>query len=163
MSEDLKSIFEVKPKPSEKPSFWKNQAKYFLHGFLWWLFNVVGLFILPILVAFLILIGFIIGLIIGFAILFLSFGFVNWMISDRLWFPMKEMTFWGLLGHGLLLGIALLIVGGLTVMLPIYISNNNIFVILVTFVWGCYINGYLGKAVARSWQEPTEEKQLEQP
>lgn len=47
VSEDLKSIFEVKSKPPEKPSFWRKQAKYFLHGFIWWLFNVVGLFIFP--------------------------------------------------------------------------------------------------------------------
>lgn len=93
--------------------------------------------------------------------LFLFVGFVNWVISDRLWFPMQEMTFWSVLGHGLLLGILLLIVGGLTVMLPIYISENNIWVIILTFIWGCYIDGYIGKAVAKNWRELTEEMKFE--
>lgn len=91
---DIKSIFEVKPKPPKKPSFWRKQAKYFLYGFLGWLLNIAGLFVFPFLIAFLILIGFMIGLIIGFMTLFLFIGFVNWVISDRLWFPMQEMTFW---------------------------------------------------------------------
>jgi hypothetical protein len=159
--EDIKSIFEVKPKPPEKPSFWKKQVKYLLHGFLWWLFSLIGLFVLPFVVALLILIGYIIGVIIGFMIIFLFIGFVNWIISDRLWFSMQEMTFWGVLGHGILLGILMLIVNGLTVMLPIFLSGNNIMVILATFSWGCYINGYLGKTVAKNWQEPQEETEFE--
>lgn len=152
MSEDIKSIFEVPPRPPpKKPTFWRTQAKYFAHGLLWWLANLIGLFILPLL-AILVLLGFIIGLIIGFIILLLFVGFINWTISGFLWFEMKEMTFWGLLGQGLLLSILLLIVDGLTVLLPIIATNSNVYVIVATFIWGCYVNGYLGKFAAAGWR-----------
>jgi len=145
LSKDLKSVFEVEPKPPQKPSFWRNQAKYFLQGFLWWLINVLSLFILPFLFAFLVVTGFLIGALIGLLIAFLFTGFVNWLLSEWLWFPMERMTFWRVLGHGMLAGIALLIVDGLTVWLPIWFSRNNPYVILATFVWGCYIDGRVGK------------------
>lgn len=161
MSDDAKSIFYVPPEPPEKHVFWKTQAKYFVHGFLWWLVNIVGLFVFSLVLVFLISIGYIIGLIIGFAIMLLFIGFVNSLLSQFLWFPMKDPTFLGALGHGLLLGIALLIVGGLTVVLPVYISGNNIYVILGTFTWGCYIDGYMAKRVAEVWREPVGTESFE--
>lgn len=158
MSEDLKSIFEVPPKPPPKrPSFWKNQAKYFLHGFLWFLFAAAALLIFPFLLFFLVEIGLIIGAIIGLAILFLFIGFVNSLISDHLWFPIKDITIWDELGHGLLLAITLIIVHGLTVFLPTWASGNNVYVILLTLIWGCYIDGRIGKAVAGLWKRTKED------
>ena len=150
--EDISSIYEVQPSQQDELSFRRKQANYFIHGFLWWLFNVVGLFVFPILTLFLIAIGSIIGLIIGFVIMFLAIGYVNTAIAGFLWFEMQDQSLLGLLGHGLLMGISVLVVGGLTVMLPIYLTNNNIFVIVVSFTWGCYINGYLGKMIAGIWK-----------
>lgn len=150
--EDIDSIYEVQPSQQEELSFRRRQANYFIHGLLWWLFNVVGLFVFPFLTLFLIAIGSLIGLIIGFAVMFLVIGYVNTVIADMLWFEMQDQSLLSLLGHGFLMAITVLVVGGLTVMLPIYLANNNIFVILVTFTWGCYINGHLGKRIAGIWK-----------
>lgn len=150
--EDVESIYEVQPQQQSELSFRRKQANYFIHGFLWWLFNVVGLFVFPFVILFLMTIGSVIGLVIGFVIMFLAIGYVNTVIAGALWFEMEDQSLLNLFGHGLLMGISVLVVGGLTVMLPIYLTNNNILMILVSFVWGCYINGYLGKLIAKNWK-----------
>jgi hypothetical protein len=151
--EDIKSIYEAPPTQRQELSFWRKQRNYFIHGFLWWLFNIVGLFVFPFLTLFLIAIGSIIGLIIGFVIMFLAMGYVNTVLAGALWFEMPNQSLMNLLGHGILLGISILIVGGLTVMLPIYLSRYNIYVTAVSFIWGCYIDGYLGRLIAKNWSE----------
>ncbi len=128
----------------------KDLAKYFIHGIAFsLLFSILyiawgfGLLILATLGAF-------IGLIIGLGILFVIMGEINITITSWLWFPVEESSFWDVLKHGFILFIVLLIVDGIFVIVPSMVLPG-IATTVVTFIYGSFLNGIVGKKVAEWW------------
>ena len=97
---------------------WKDLAKYFIHGVAFsllftaldiaWIFGFLILIIL----------GSVIGLIIGLGVLMLIIGGLNSFLTSLLWFEVKT-SFWSILGHGIVLFIALLVVNFIFMIAPV--------------------------------------------
>lgn len=100
------------------------------------------------------MLGSFIGLIIGLGLLILVIGFVNYVITSWLWFPVKS-GFWDLLLHGFVLLIVLLIVNGIFVLAP-SLAFPGIATTVVTFIIGSFIDGFVAKKVAGWWETVPE-------
>ncbi len=128
-------------------------SKYFMHGFAFsilffamfviWIVALVGLIVT----------GAMIGLLIGFGLLILIVGYLNTIITDFLWFAVDQ-EFWSLLFHGFVLFVALLIVNVVVVWVPNRVFPS-VYVQIITFIIGTFVNGLVGKSVAEIWQEET--------
>lgn len=156
--EEVKKLEEtVKELPARPPTAptkrldLKTISKYFIHGLafsiLFLILGVAWSFALVILVG----LGSIIGLIIGLGLLFLIVGFLNSLITDFLWFTVNK-SFLSTLFHGIVLFMLLLIVDSIFVLVPIIVFLN-VYVQIITFIVGTFLNGLVGKTVARIWEE----------
>jgi uncharacterized membrane protein (UPF0182 family) len=133
---------------------WKNLAKYFVHGIAFsliftllaiaWIFGFLMLIIL----------GSYIGLIIGFGLLMLIIGGLNSVLTSILWFPVKT-SFWSIVGHGIVLFIALAIINTISVIVPSF-AFPGIATQIVTFVVSSFVDGFIAKKVAGLWEETPE-------
>ena len=136
-------------------------AKYFAHGIgfslLFSILAIVWAFIFVILV----LIGFILGLIIGIIILILIVGGLNSLITSLLLFRVKT-SFLNILGHGIVLTIALVIANSIFVIVPSLLLPGMATTI-ITLIIGSFVDGFIGKKVAGWWEEGTEENVSEAP
>ena len=126
-------------------------SKYFLHGFafsvLFLILGIAWFFALVVLTS----LGSLIGLLIGFGLLVYIVGFLNSEITGFLWFTV-EREFWSTLFHGGVLLAALLIVEGIFVWVPNMIFPS-VYVQIITFIIGAFLNGLVGKKVAEIWRE----------
>jgi hypothetical protein len=130
--------------------FW-TIAKYFLHGFLFSLIltglMLVGVFILFILIA----IGSFIGLGIGIALFIFFMGILNTGLTNAIWGYSCEWQIVPLLAHGLVLSFVL-IIASLPFIALSFIAPG-ILTTIFSFIAGCFIDGYVCKAVADDWNE----------
>jgi len=144
-----------KLKIKEKEKTWKLLAKYFAHGIafslLFTILTIAWFFGLTILTVF----GAFIGFIIGLGILMLIVGGVNSFLTSLLWFPVRT-SLWSLVGHGLVLFIALLIVDGIFVMIPSVVFPR-IVTTVITFIFGSFLNGFVARNVAGWWRQEYQE------
>ena len=144
-----------KLKIKEKEKTWKLLAKYFAHGIafslLFTILTIAWFFGLTILTVF----GAFIGFIIGLGILMLIVGGVNSFLTSLLWFPVRT-SLWSLVGHGLVLFIALLIVDGIFVMIPSVVFPG-IVTTVITFIFGSFLNGFVARNVAGWWRQEYQE------
>jgi multiple sugar transport system permease protein len=137
----------------------RSPLKYFEHGFLFSMVNVILRFVWPFLLASLFLIGAIIGLIINFLILFLVYGRINSYLTHKLWkVPMK--TQWkNLLPHGIVLVIAFIIISipGLAISAIINVFAPSLLAavifLIILFTVYCFVDGYVAKGLALHWQK----------
>lgn len=146
---------EDKLKIKKREKAWKILTKYFVHGIafsllfailtLAWFFSLLLLIIL----------GSFIGLIIGLGILMLIIGGLNSFLTSLLWFPVRT-SFWGILGHGFVLLIVLLIVDGVFVIIP-SLAFPAMSTTVITFIVGSFLNGFVGKKVAGLWKQEYRE------
>lgn len=129
----------------------KTISKYFIHGFafsvLFLILGIAWVFALVILAS----VGSAIGLLIGFGLLVYIVGFLNSEITDFLWFTV-EREFWSMLFHGGVLFVTLLIVNGIFIWVPNSIFPS-VYVQIITFTIGVFLNGLVGKKVAEIWRE----------
>lgn len=126
-------------------------SKYFIHGFAFSILFFVMLLVWVFALAILVVSGAIIGLIIGFGLLIIIVGYLNSMITDYLWFTVDQ-EFWSLLFHGCVLFVVLLIVNVIVVWVPNRVFSS-VYVQIITFIIGTFVNGLVGKKVAEIWQE----------
>jgi hypothetical protein len=99
----------------------------------------------------LVVVGLWIGLIIGLVLLFLVIGGINVFLMNVLWNISVESNLLSLFFHGLLLGVAFLLVS-----IPVLIINMfvpSIATTIVLFIVYCFIDGYVAKNVATVWEE----------
>ena len=140
------------PAPTKRLGL-KTISKYFLHGFafsiLFLILGIAWVFALAVLVG----LGYVIGFVIGLGLLAFIVGFLNSEITGFLWFTV-EREFWSLLFHGGVLFVALLIVNGVFTWIPNMIFPS-VYVQIITFIIGIFVNGLVGKKVAEIWQEET--------
>jgi hypothetical protein len=158
---------EVSGEPAEADKRWTNAkgvakkvGKYFLHGIL--LVALGTAFILGwiFLAAFFVLFGFIFGLIIALALLFIGTGFVNSLVTRLLWFPVKK-GWKSYLGHGLLLGVTLFLVEAVPRLfvftsLGLGLTTENVVLLVLLNTGYTFVDGVIGKRVARIWQTGRE-------
>lgn len=134
---------------------WKNLAKYFVHGMA---FSLIFTFLAIAWIfgsLILVMLGSIIGLIIAFGILMLIMGSLNIFLTGLLWFPVKT-SFWSIVGHGIVLFIALTIINTIFVIVPSF-AFPGIATQIVTFVVGSFVDGFVAKKVAEFWEEEAPE------
>jgi len=139
----------------EKEKTWKILAKYFAHGIafrlLFTILTLVGLFGFIVLTV----LGALTGFIIGLGILMLIVGGVNCFLTNLLWFPVKT-SLWSMVGQGLVLFIALLIVASIFVMIPSLVFPG-IVTTAITFIFGSFLNGFVARNVAGWWRQEYQE------
>jgi len=138
-------------KQAEKEPIWKTALKYFLHGISFSiLLLILGIFWVVIF-AILLAIGYIIGFIIGLLVLFIFVGGLNSFLTDMIWsIPIK--TQWkGLLAHGVVLFIVLVIAGIPQLIVNLVASNLPVQVGL--FIIYAFIDGFVAKKIGEQWEE----------
>jgi hypothetical protein len=149
--DDLKGSFEKPKAENDEEKKWFILAKYFVHGaafsliftalvFLW----IFGYFML-------IVLGSLIGLVIGLGLLMLIVGGINCFLTNALWFPVKT-SFWDIVGHGIVLFIALAVVNAIVVIVPTLVFPGLVTTI-VTFIIASFVDGFACKNIARFWEE----------
>ena len=141
------SIFWIR----NKRIAYRDVGKYFVHGIVFSIFLVVLTMIWTFVLVGLVAIGWIIGLAIGFGLLILIVGFINAVVTSFLWFPVK-MSSWSLLGHGLILFIALIISDVFIVIVPTHVFPGTGTVVLTRIITS-FLYGFVGKKVAGFWEE----------
>jgi Zn-finger nucleic acid-binding protein len=124
--------------------------KYFAQGILFSVISIVLLFVSVFLLLALMVIGFIIGLIIGFLILLFLIGFLNASLTVAIWNIDTRADWKSLLSHGFVLFIALLFAN-----IPAYLINmamHSLATTIALFIVYCFIDGYISKKVAESYE-----------
>jgi len=152
--ESFKESEAKREREKEKAKTWKVILKFFVHGFAFSLLFSFLFFIWVGGLAILVSLGSFIGLIIAFGLLMLIIGFVNYILTPWLWFPVKA-EFWDILIHGLVLFIILLIVNAIFITIPSLIFPG-IVTTITTSVVGSFIDGYVARFVAGWWKTERE-------
>ena len=132
--------------------------RYFLHGLLFSLISLILVFVWAFFAVALIFIGSILGLIIGIVLLFFIFGGINTYLMQGIWGISIKGNLLSLFTHGLALFLALLLVS-----IPSLIINllaPNIAVSVILFVFYCFVDGYVAKAVGGNWEEQTDDGEM---
>lgn len=130
-------------------------TKYFLHGLIFSLL-LLGLEIVwAFLLVFLVLTGYIVGFILGFIVLFFIIGGLNAVLTQSIWDTYIKQNWKSLLGHGIVLFIAL-IVAAIPSLLVRYAYSNFIVEVFVFFIY-CFIDGYIAKQVGFAFEEERDE------
>ncbi len=141
------------PAYSDEPSFIVTLAKYWGHGFLYQLFNTFAL--IPILLALVLLtlVISIIGLIIGLVLMFLVIGWINKMLSGFIWKIECRGAVTSLIGHGLAVFLALLLISFPMLFLGIFTGYNLILYYVIQYALIPLVQGYIAKAVAKYFED----------
>ena len=84
----------------------------------------------------------------------LIIGGLNSVLTSILWFPVKT-SFWSIVGHGIVLFIALAIINTISVIVPSF-AFPGIATQIVTFVVSSFVDGFIAKKVAGLWEETPE-------
>lgn len=151
--ESFKKSEAKREEEKEREKTWKLVLKYFVHGIAFsLLFTVLYIAWIAGFIV-LILLGSFIGLIIGLGLLVLVVGFINYILTSWMWFPLKS-GFWDIMFHGVVLFVILLIVNGILI-IPSFIFPGTV-TIVITRVFGTFICGYLSKKVASWWRAERE-------
>lgn len=145
----------MKRKEEEKIQWKTKLSKYFAQGIL-----LSAIFIAlsvgwTFLLAFLILIGNVIGLIIGFLILFFLIGLLNATLTEAIWNINMKADWKSLFSHGFVLFVSLIFVD-----IPAIVINlvmHSLLTIIALFIVYCFIDGYLSKKVAESYEMTDDE------
>ncbi len=96
--------------------------------------------------------GIFFGIVIGVGVFLAVLGYLNTIVVEGLWFPVRT-GFLTCLGHGFLLFVALLPLNLFVVAVQAYVTRAPV-VSLLVFVAAAPLNGFLGKAVAAGWRIP---------
>jgi hypothetical protein len=117
-------------------------------------FSVLMIFLIflwAFILVFLVVAGAFIGLIIGFVVLFLILGGLNSILSESIWSISTRTGWMSLLGHGIVLFIALIIahIPGIIVNL----TDPSLPITIILFVAGAFVDGFVAKNVASLWEE----------
>lgn len=135
--------------------------KYFVHGIL---FSLLGLGFVLVALGFLLALmvlglGGILALIAVLYIIPLFIGAANSVVTELLWFPV-EYSWVSTWVHGGLLLIVLIIVGFI-VSLPLSVISQPASIV-VNFIVGAFIDGFIGKKIAEMWEGAAEEEEEEE-
>jgi hypothetical protein len=134
--------------------------KYFIHGILFSLLAAGLVLVGTALLVFLAILG-LGGILLVIAILYiipLFIGAANCVITGFLWFPVKY-SWLGTWGHGVLLLICMIIVN-LIISIPLSAIPQTA-AIIIGFIIGAFVDGFIGKQIAGIWREEEEEQEEE--
>ncbi len=137
-------------------------TKYFLHGLIFSLLFLALEIVWVFLFVFLVIIGYIVGLILGFIVLFFIIGGLNAVLTQSIWDTYIKQNWKSLLGHGIVLFIAL-ILAAIPSLLVYYAYSSLIAEIFIFFVY-CFVDGYVAKHVGFAFEEERyEDETLDEP
>lgn len=126
-------------------------SRYFLHGILFSLMLLGLSYVWLIVFALLTYIGAFIGVIIGVIVFFFFIGCLNAFLTDKIWSFYVKTDWKSLLAHGFVLSILLIIVSSPSIVINLLIPN--LATIIVLFVINTFIEGYVARNIAASWEE----------
>lgn len=125
--------------------------KYFEHGILFSLIMIGLVIVWAVVLVILIALGSIIGLIIGLVILLFIMGWLNAGLTSWIWETPIRTDWKSLLAHGLVLLIALVVVG-IPMIVINYVAPSIITTVVMFFVY-CFIDGFVAKNVGEYFEE----------
>lgn len=131
-------------------------GRYFLHGIAFSLLLIILVLVWVFIAALLVVAGFIIGLIIGITLLFLMLGGLNVLLTESIWGTTIKANLMSLLGHGILLLIALVLAG-----LPYFWFEQvypSLTTTIVSIVIYAFIDGFIAKNIADIWEGETDDE-----
>lgn len=134
----------------------RDLAKYFVHGLAFAILFLIVAVVWVVAFAILVIFGLWIGLIIGFVLFFALMGYVNAFITLLLWFPVR-MGFLSVLGHGLLLFVALLPVNLVVLAVRLFVAPD-LLISFGIFLVSAPILGVVAKRVAEVWEVHPEDE-----
>jgi hypothetical protein len=146
---------------------WRWMAKYFLHGFAFFLLLLVlfyaWAFVSSVLAQYfqfteglLRLVGAFLGLIVLLVALSLVFGGVNSLLTARFWFPVTT-SFWDVMLQGIALLLPLYVLG-IALLYLLEFAFGDVQGILVGFVPLSLVIGFVCKKVAETWRRDILQK-----
>jgi hypothetical protein len=141
---------EQKTKTEKKESIWESCGKYFVHGVGFSIIFAILTIVWAVILAFLVIVGFIVGLVIGLGLLLLFVGFVNSFLMSMIWGVSTKSNFLSVLSHGIVLLIALLLVG-VIFMIPLLIDSSITMQILIIVI-SAIPRGFVAKKVGDVWK-----------
>jgi hypothetical protein len=124
--------------------------KYGLHGIALSIIMTVVILGWAFLFVFLIAFGSLIGLIIGLALLVMFLGYVNKWVAETIWDITLQDDWKSIFLHGVLLFIALLLVG-----IPNLLANflvPGLLTSIIIFIVYVPVNGYIGSRIAATFE-----------
>jgi hypothetical protein len=125
-------------------------VRYFLHGIA---FSVL-LLLLEIGWAFIFVLltvtGYLIGIILGFIVLFFIIGGLNAILTEFIWSIPMRSDWKGLLSHGFVLFLVLLIVA-IPSYLVAFVAPSIVTSIVLSVVYA-FIDGYVAKNIGKMWE-----------
>jgi len=127
--------------------------KYFTHGIVFAVLMFFLSFAWGFLFAILVIFGAIIGIIVGLALLVFIVGFANLLITDFLWFSVKS-SWVDMFFHGLVLLPAVFITD-VFISYPLNMMFPGFSTLVVVFIVESFVNGVIGKTIAKGWKEET--------
>ncbi|MFW9849309.1 MAG: hypothetical protein ACFFF4_09215 [Candidatus Thorarchaeota archaeon] len=143
---------------SDEPSQLYTIGKYWVHGFLYQILTTVVLIPTLFAMIFLIIVISFIGLIIGFGLLFMAIGWANKAISGYLWKIESRGAWTSLIGHGLALFIALLLVSFPVAYIQIMFYYSIVMYYVIAYGPTPIIQGYIAKSVAGYFSDDMTQK-----
>lgn len=130
-------------------------GKYLIHGFVFSIMMVVATFVLVVLLPMLIIFASFLGFIIWFALVFLTWGWVNGMLCSWLWDFEVRQHWKSLIGHGFVLFLVLVIVNLPVTALLQFLTTGmtpGIF-ISIQIASLSIVDGIFGKAIGGMFKE----------
>lgn len=141
----------TKEKPATEHRNWKVLAKYFVHGLAFSVIMIFLVFLWSFVLAFLVVAGAFIGLIIGLLVLFFILGGLNSFLTEEIWSISTRTGWMSLLGHGVVLFIALIIAHIPSIIINLTVPSLPMTIVL--FIAEAFIDGFVAKNVAGFWEE----------
>ena len=133
-------------------------GRYLVHGFVFSIMMLVASIVLAMMLAMLIVLASFLGFIIWFALVFLTWGWVNGILCSRLWDFEVGQHWTSLIGHGFALFLILLIVGlpvsALLQFVTAGISPRIYLPIQIVFL--SIFDGIIGKEIGGMFKESYE-------
>lgn len=147
------SVDSVAPSQTAQRVRWSPRTiwKYFIHGFLFSILMLVSFFVWVGVLVFLVTIGSFIGLLLGFIVLLLILSGLNSLLAQEIWSISIRTSWMSLLGHGLVLFIALIIAHVPTLVIGLTVPSS--FTMIILFIIEAFVDGFVAKNVAYWWEE----------
>jgi len=153
--EDAKAeLFELSTTPPTalpEEGYPRRVTKYFIHGIAYSIIMTVLVFVWVLVTVLLVAVGSLIGLIIGVILLFIVLGGLNCFLTVSIWSISTKTAWTSLLGHGLVLLVALIITH-----IPAFLINlavPSLATTIVLFIVYAFVDGFVAKNVAKVWKE----------
>ncbi len=125
-------------------------ARYFLHGIIFSVLNLILTILWAFLTFGLVVVGLFLGLAVAIVILFLFYGFINTLITEYVWKVKLKRNLSSIFLHGMVLFFVTLIASIPAIL--IQSTAPSILGSIIIFIVYCFVDGFLARNIARYWE-----------